>query len=209
MTPAALARWVLAALLALCALLPAGYLLATALPILLQGGWLLHFASTTLPGQALTSITVALEASAVAFAVGALPAVLVSKFDFNGRRLVAVLSLLPLLLAPAVTVSTWVGVFSASFFEGRHALAIQLGLAGSPYLFIVFRVAGSRMPNSFAELAAALGLGFGQRLLRVHLPAYAVPVAAGLLIVWAQTLGEILDGRVWDEPRYLQQSKVI
>ena len=190
MTPAALARWVLAALLALCALLPAGYLLVTALPILLQGGWLLHFASTTLPGQALTSIGVALEASAVAFAVGALPAVLVSKFDFSGRRLVTVLSLLPLLLAPAVTVSTWVGVFSASFFEGRHALAIQLGLAGSPYLFIVFRVAGSRMPNSFAELAAGLGLGFGQRLRRVHLPAYAVPVAAGLLIVWAQTLGD-------------------
>ncbi len=190
MTPAALARWALAAVLAFCALLPAGYLLATALPILLQGGWLLHFASTTLPGQALTSLWVALEASAVAFAVGALPAVAVSKFDFKGRRLVTWLSLLPLLLAPAVTASTWMGYFSASFFEGRHALAIQLGLAGSPYLFIVFRVTASRMPNSFSELAAALGLGFGQRLLRVHLPGYAVPVAAGLLIVWAQTLGD-------------------
>ena len=89
----------LAAALAAGALLPAGYLLLAALPILSQGGWLAHFASTTLPHQSLSSLAVALEAAALAFAVGAVPAVLVSRFEFRGRGLVGVLALLPLLFA--------------------------------------------------------------------------------------------------------------
>nr|MCU0768443.1 hypothetical protein [Burkholderiaceae bacterium] len=38
-----LLRGVFALALAICALLPAGYLLLTALPILFEGGWLAHF----------------------------------------------------------------------------------------------------------------------------------------------------------------------
>lgn len=187
---AALARSSLAAVLALCAIFPSAYLLLAALPVLLDGGWLAHFASTTLPVAALTSLAVALEAAVVAFAAGALPAVLVSRHEFRGRRLVSVLSLLPLLFAPYVTAGTWMGSFSWAFFEGRHALALQLGLCCAPYLFIVFRVAASRMPTAFAEVAASLGSGRAARLLRIHAPGYAVPTAAGLLIVFAQSLGD-------------------
>jgi iron(III) transport system permease protein len=187
---AGLARLVFTLVLAGCALLPAGYLLLAALPVLFDGGWLAHFASTTLPHQARTSLWVGLEAAVVAFAVGALPAVAVSRFDFRGRRLVTVLALLPLLFAPYVTAGTWTVMFSSAFFEGRHALAIQHGLACSPYLFIIFRVAAARIPSAFSELAAALGLGPWQRLLRVHVPTHAVPVAAGLMIVLAQTIGD-------------------
>ena len=177
-------------LLAAAALLPAGYLLATALPILGQGGWLLHFAQNGLPHQALRSASIALQAAAVAFAVGAVPAVAVSRFDFRGARLVSVLALLPLLMAPFVTVGLWTVAFSAAFFDSSHALAIQQGLACSPYVFIVFRIAAARIPGAHAELAAGLGWGFGQRLLRVHLPTYAVPAAAALMIVVAQTVGD-------------------
>ena len=184
------ARLALALALAACALLPAGYLLSAALPILFDGGWLAHFASTSLPHQARTSLWVAIEASAVAFLVGAVPAVAVSRFEFRGRRLVTVLALLPLLFAPYVTAGTWTVSFSAAFFEGRHALAIQHGLSCPPYVFIVFRVAAARVPNSFAELAAALGLGPWARLWRVHGPAYAVPAAASLMIVMAQAVGD-------------------
>jgi len=190
MSASSLARLAFALALAACALLPAGYLLLTALPILLDGGWLAHFATTSLPHQARTSLWVAMEASALAFAVGAVPAVMVSRFEFRGRHLVSLLALLPLLFAPYVTASTWTVSFSSAFFEGRHALAIQHGLTCSPYVFIVFRVAAARIPNSFSELAAGLGLGPWQRLRRVHLPAYAVPAAAGLMIVFAQAIGD-------------------
>ncbi len=190
LSAAGLARLAFATVMAVCALLPAGYLLLAALPILFDGGWLFHFGSTSLPHQARTSFLVALEASAVAFAVGAVPAVAVSRFEFGGRRLISLLALLPLLFAPYVTAGTWTVMFSAAFFESRHALAIQHGLTCSPYVFIVFLLAGARIPNSFGELAAALGLGPWQRLLRVHAPAYAVPVAAGMVIVFAQAIGD-------------------
>ncbi|MDO9313177.1 MAG: ABC transporter permease subunit [Burkholderiaceae bacterium] len=190
MSTARLARSAFALVLAVCALLPASYLLLAALPVLFDSGWLAHFASTSLPHQARTSLWVALEASVVAFSVGAFPAVAVSRFDFRGRHLVSLLALLPLLFAPYVTAATWTVSFSSAFFESRHALAIQHGLTCSPYVFIAFRVAAARIPNSFSELAAGLGLGPWQRLRRVHLPAYAVPAAAGLMIVFAQAIGD-------------------
>lgn len=184
------ARLGLTAALAVCACLPAAYLLAVALPILAQGGWLAHFASTTLPNQAINTVVVALEAAAVAFAVGAVPAVMVSRYEFRGRSLVSALALLPLLFAPSVTATTWTVVYSHDFFGSRHALALNLGLCCSPYLFVVFRVAASRMPLAFRDLAASLGHGRCSRLLRLHLPLYAVPGAAGLMIVFAQTFGD-------------------
>jgi iron(III) transport system permease protein len=184
------ARLGLTAALAVCACLPAAYLLAVALPILAQGGWLAHFASTTLPHQAFNSMVVALEAAGVAFGVGAVPAVMVSRYDFRGRSLVSALALLPLLFAPSVTATTWTVVYSHDFFGSRHALALYLGFASSPYLFVVFRVAAARMPRSFDDMAASLGHGPRSRLLRLHLPLYAVPTAAGLMIVFAQTIGD-------------------
>ncbi len=190
LSAAELARLALTLGLAACALLPAGYLLVAALPILFDGGWLAHFASTSLPHQARMSLSLAVEATVVAFAVGAVPAVAVSRFDFRGRRLVGMLALLPLLFAPYVSAGTWTVPFSSAFFASRHALAIQHGLTCSPYVFVVFLVAAARIPNSFSELAAAFGLGPWQRLLRVHLPAYAVPAAAGVMIVFAQAVGD-------------------
>ena len=189
-TGAAAPRLALAAALAALAALPAGYLLASALPVLGEGGWLAHLASTTLPRQAANSLRIAIEASLVAFAVGALPAIVVARFDFPGRGLVSVLALLPLLFAPWVTASTWTVAFSADFFSSRLALSIQHGLATAPYLFVVFRIAASRVPRAFGEAAAALGHDAGSRLLRVHLPLYAVPIAAGLMIVFAQSVGD-------------------
>lgn len=185
-----LLRGGVAALLAVAALWPAGYLLVAALPVLGEGGWFEHFARTTLPRQALTTLGVVLEAAVVAFAAGALPAVVVSRREFRGRALVGVLALLPLLFAPYVTAGIWTVSYSWSFLGSWHALALQHGLACSAYVYVVFRIAGSRIPNSFAELAAALGLGRWQRWWRVHVPVHAVPAAASLMIVAAQVAGD-------------------
>lgn len=183
-------RLAFGALLAAAALLPSAYLLWQALPVLSDGGWLAHFVSTTLPNQAGLSLWVAWDATLVAFGVGAVPAVLVARYRFRGRGLVTALALLPLLLAPHVIAGTWTVTYSWAFFEGPHALGLLHGLSCSAYVFIVFRVAAARMPNAMAELAAALGLGPWQRLWRVHLPAYAVPAAASVLIVLAQSVGD-------------------
>lgn len=183
-------RWALGLGLTALALLPSMALLAAALPAASQGDWLAHFTRTMLPSQARSTAWLVAEAWLVAFAVGALPAVMVARYEFAHRTLVSLLVLLPLLLAPHVTASVWMGFFSAAFFEGRHALAIELGLACSPYVFLIFRIASARMPNSFGELAAGLGWGPWQRLWRVHAPAYAVPVTAASLIVLAQVSGD-------------------
>ncbi len=171
-------------------MLPSAYLVAQALPVLGVGGWLAHFASTTLPAQAATTAWVALVATGVAFAAGAVPAVLVGRFEFRGRALVSVLALLPLLFSPSVAASSWTVMYSSEFFFSRHALAVQHGLSCAPYVFVIFRIASARMPRAYGELAAALGHGPGARLWRVHLPVYAVPIAAGAMIVAAQTVGD-------------------
>lgn len=187
---ARVARLGVALALAGCALWPAGFLLLSAWPVLFDDGWLVHFASTSLVRQAATSLHVTLEAAAVAFAVGALPALAVARFDFRGQGVITALALLPLLFAPYVTAGIWTVGFSWAFLESRHALAIQHGLASSAYVFVVFRVAAARVPAAFGELAAALGHGRRQRLWRVHVPLYAVPGAASLMIVSAQVIGD-------------------
>ena len=136
------------------------------------------------------SLSLAFEAAAVAFAVGAVPALAVSRIDFRGRRLVSMLALLPLCFAPSASAGSWTVVFSYEFFQSWHALAIHYWLTCSSYLFVVFLVASTRIPTAFGELAAGLGLGPWQRPLRVHLPAYAVPAAAGLMIVFALAIGD-------------------
>jgi iron(III) transport system permease protein len=172
------------------ALGPAAYLLAQAAAALAQGGWLVHFVSTTLPRQALTSALLAAEAAVVAFAVGAVPAVIVSRWRVPGRDVIAALALLPLLFSPSVTASLWSVRWSQEWLTSRQALAMHQGLACAPYLFVVFRLAASRTPAAFGELAAALGQGRAARLARVHLPLLAVPAAAGLMIVFAQSVGD-------------------
>lgn len=187
--PALLRLAVMLALGAL-ALLPSAYLALQALPVLGQDGWLAHLAATTLAAQLATSLQVALEAMLVAALVGALPAVVVARHDFPGRGLVTLLALLPLLFAPFVLAGTWTVSFTWRFLETRHALALLHGLASAPYVFIVFRIAAARIPSRHAELAAGLGLNRWQRLLRVHLPAHAVPAAASALIVLALSVGD-------------------
>ena len=66
----------------------------------------------------------------------------------------------------------------------------ELGLCAAPYLFILWRIAASRIPSSLGELASALGHGLWSRVVRVHAPSYAVPVAASLMIVFALSLGD-------------------
>ena len=158
--------------------------------MLFDGGWLAHFASTSLPHQARTSLSVALEAAVVAFAVGAVPAVAVSRFEFRGRRLVSVLALLPLLFAPLrhgrhLDGDVLVGVLREPARAGHPARADLRALR-------VHRLPGGR--RAHPERVRRTGGRAGPRplaaLLRVHLPAYAVPAAAGLMIVFAQAIGD-------------------
>lgn len=177
---------------ALLLLLPA---LGPSLYLLLRAGeappgWFGHFVASSLPAQALTSLLLAVEALGVALLAGVPPALAVARRQFAGRWMVGPLMLLPLFFAPYVTVGLWTTGFTASFFEGRQALAVQQGLACAPYVFLIFRIAAARLPSSLGELAAALGKTPAQRLAQVQLPLLAAPLAASSLVVLALTLGD-------------------
>ncbi len=177
--------------LLLAALGPSLYLLGEAWQAGEAGeAWLAHFLRSGLLQQFSTTLAVALEALLLALLAGALPALLLGGRQFAGRALVAPLLLLPLLFAPHITVQLWSTGFSADVFQGRHALALQQGLAATPYVFLIFRIAAARLPAAYTELAAALGLGPWQRRLQVQLPLLAVPLAASSLIVLAQVMGD-------------------
>lgn len=178
------------ALLLLPALGPSAYLLLQAAPALAQDGWLAHFIESSLPHQALTSAWLAVEALAIALVAGVPPALAVARRQFPLRWLMTPLMLTPLLFAPYATVGLWTTGFASSFWEGRHALALQQGMACAPYVFIVFRLAAARLPSSMSELAAALGKNPWQRAVEVQLPLLAVPLAASSLIVLAFVLGD-------------------
>lgn len=190
MTPSAELRWLAALPLLLAALGPSLYLLAEALRAGDPGDWFGHFLRSGLGGQVVTTLGVALQALLLALLAGAVPALLLAQRQFRGRALLAPLLLLPLLFAPHITVQLWSTGFSADFFQGRHALALQQGLAATPYVFLIFRIAAARLPARYGELGAALGLSPLQRLLRLQLPLLAVPLAASSLIVFAQVVGD-------------------
>ena len=186
----AIVRLAIGAMLAAAALLPTAYLLASAAPLLFEGGWLAHFASSALPHQLRTTLIVTLEALAVAFAAGGVPALAVARCSFALRGVVSALALLPLLLPPYVVASTYLAGWPHPLFDTRHGLGLQLGLACGPYVFLIFRLAASRIPSAFADIARVLGVHATARLLRLHLPLYAVPAAAAGLVVVAQVVGD-------------------
>lgn len=176
--------------LAVLALLPVSVLGTTAWRALIAEDGIALLKSVPLLDQALTSLTVVCVAAAVALAGGAVVGAAAARHSFRGRWLVVTLALLPLLLSPGISASIWSITFSHDWFASRQALGVCIGLACSPYVFIVFYVACSRQPASLDEMAAACGMGRARRWRLVTLPSLAVPTTASLLIVAAQATGD-------------------
>jgi iron(III) transport system permease protein len=152
--------------------------------------WWEHLAGTVLPFYLANTLVVAPAAIAFAFLAGGVPAWLTARYDFPGRAGCVFLQLLPLTFPAYVAAGFYLEAWSSPFFESRGALALELGAATAPFVFLFVRVALARLPASLIEAAAALGAGPLERFGRVVLPLLAAPLIAAAALVTAETVSD-------------------
>lgn len=120
-----------------------------------------------------------------AFLVTLLPARIIARYDFPGKRTLDALFLMPALV-PAMT-----------FSMGVHILFIRVGLSDSypgivliltifsyPYMLRALAIAYQRIPEDYSLAAGNLGGSFLFTLLRVELPMLLPGITAGASVVF-------------------------
>ncbi|MGQ0697994.1 MAG: ABC transporter permease [Panacagrimonas sp.] len=132
-------------------------------------------------------------------------AVLVSLFDFPGRRFFAWALLLPLAMPAYVLatvfvgsldyaggVATWLRAHGLNLPELRNGLGATLVLIAAlyPYVYLVVRSSLASQGARVLEAARSLGLSPLQSILRVALPLAAPAIAAGTLLAAMETLAD-------------------
>ncbi len=152
--------------------------------------WWTHLADTVLPGYLADSLRVTGGATLVALALGGPPAWLTVRFAFPGRGWCGFTQLLPLTLPAYVAAGLYMEAFTADFFYSRWALAMELGAAAAPLVFMFLRLALARLPAALFDTAASLGHGPLARFWRVGLPLLAMPLIAAACLVAAEALGD-------------------
>ena len=138
--------------------------------------------------------------------VGTPLAFLLSRFDFRGRRALAIAATMPAALPPLVGVVAFLFLYSES---GVITRAVQhlLGLARPPwsltgmwaivfvhaytmyvYVFLFVTAGLERLDVSLDEAASGLGASRAQRLRRVTLPLLTPTLAGAMLLVFMSSL---------------------
>ncbi|MCP5256835.1 MAG: iron ABC transporter permease [Burkholderiaceae bacterium] len=168
-----------------------------------------EMAATVLPGYLGTTLALALLAGAGVIAVGVPAALLVTAFDFPGRRSFEWLLLLPLAMPAYVTayaytdflqfsgpLQTWL---RAGFgLEGRLLPEVR-SLWGAvwvfsftlyPYVYLLTRTALAERAPQLMEAARLLGAPLGRRLREVALPLARPAIAAGTALALMEVLAD-------------------
>ena len=191
-----------------------------ALPVLaLLGSWtqwdaataqiLGEMARTVLPLYLGTTVGLALMVGVGVIAVGVPAAVLVTVFDFPGRRSFEWLLLLPLAMPAYVTAYAYTDFLQ---FSGplQNGLRAAFGLQGRllpevrsvwgaawvfsfslyPYVYLLARTALAERAPQLMEAARLLGAGLGRRLREVALPMARPAVAAGTALALMEVLAD-------------------
>lgn len=144
------------------------------------------------------SLTVAVTALSVAVAVPL--AWLTTRTDLPGRRVWAVLTMVPLVipsyvgaftlvaaLGPRGMVQQWLqpslGIERLPEIYGFHGALLALSLFSYPYVLLSVRAALLRLDPSLEEAARSLGRTRGETFLHVVLPLLRPSIAAGALLV--------------------------
>ena len=168
-----------AALTALLALAPIGYLVVRAS----EGGAATVLRVLARPRTlelAVRSLGLAAVVTVLCVVVGVSLAWLVVRTDLPGRRLFGVLAALPLAVPSYVAAYTWVAAFpglpAASGFGGS---VLVLTLCSYPYVYLPVAAALGRMDPAMEEVALSLGRSRMSVVLRRLRPAAAV---GGLLV---------------------------
>ncbi len=191
-----------------------------ALPVLaLLGAWtqwdaataqiLQEMTRTVLPQYLGTTVGLALMVGVGVVAVGVPAAVLVTVFDFPGRRQFEWLLLLPLAMPAYVTayaytdflqfsgpLQTWLR--AAFGLQGRLLPEVRsvwgaawvFSFSLYPYVYLLARTALAERAPQLMEAARLLGAGLGRRLREVALPMARPAVAAGTALALMEVLAD-------------------
>lgn len=174
-----------------------------------SSGILREMAATVLPDYVFTTVGLSLMVVVGVVAVGVPAAVLVTVFDFPGRRSFEWLMLLPLAMPAYVTAyaytdflqfagpfQTWVraafGLEGRVFPEVRSLWGAGWVFAFSlyPYVYLLARTALSERAPQLMEAARLLGASLPRRLGEVALPLARPAIAAGTALALMEVLAD-------------------
>jgi iron(III) transport system permease protein len=164
---------------------------------------------TVLPSYALDTVLLCLMVAVVAGVMGTTSAVLVTVFEFPGRRLLEWALLLPLAMPAYVVAYAYTDFLQ---FSGplQTALRSTLGLEGRvlpdirslwgaalvfafclyPYIYLMARTALSERAVHLMEAAKLLGSPLRERITAVALPLARPAIAAGVALVLMETVAD-------------------
>lgn len=169
------------------------------------GGWTLdyfrQFVSRPTEWRALWgSLWIAVASVALSALVGLPLAVLVTRYDFPGRRALTTILALPAVLPPLVGVVAFLFLYGESGFlaravqavcrldrtpwrlEGAGAILLVHAYSMYVYFYLFARAGLLALDGSMLEAAASLGAGRWRTLRRVVLPALRPALAGGALL---------------------------
>lgn len=170
-----------------------------------------HLVRTVLPRYAATTAALAAVVAAAAALVGVTAAWLVTAYDFPGRRALGWLLVLPLAIPTYIGALAYGGIFDYTgpaqllFREvlglpagayptlrvhGFGGLAFVLAALLYPYVYLTARTAFVQQGATLLEVTRSLGSSGGAAWTRAVLPATRPALAAGVMLVVMETLGE-------------------
>ncbi|MDZ7676197.1 MAG: iron ABC transporter permease [Acidimicrobiales bacterium] len=189
----------------LVALIVAGPLLALPASFISEGEALDSIARSLLPEALRTSVLLGLGVGVCTLAVGGGLALLISFYDFPGRRILDWALVLPLAMPGYVLVFVVLGQYGLAtplqsnlFGAGLRIEGISspvgavLVLSGVlyPYVYVLGRSAFLGQSRQSIEAARSLGLTYGQAVRRVALPLARPALAAGAALAVMEALAD-------------------
>jgi iron(III) transport system permease protein len=196
---------VAAVVVAALAVLPLAYLVLRAREVGLGGAVELVFTTRTL-GLLGRSLGLAVAVTATAVVIGVPVGVLTARTDLPGRRVLTVLTALPLAVpsyvaalavvatfGPRGTIARWLGPLGVDQLPevyGFPGAWLALSLSTYPYVALTVRGALRRMDPALEEVSRSLGRGPRETFRRVTLPQLRPAVAAGALLTALYTLAD-------------------
>jgi len=164
-----------------------------------------QIARSLLPGAVRTSVLLGLGVGAGTLVVGGGLALLVSFWDFPGRRILDWALVLPMAMPGYVLVFTVLGQYGTAtplqsnlFGEGLRVDGIRSPLGGVliltgvlyPYVYVLGRSAFLGQSRQAIESARSLGLTYGQAVRRVALPLARPALAGGAALTVMEALAD-------------------
>lgn len=204
-----LLAWALLLALAWLIVYPLGLVLRDAVHS--SGGWTLAYVRQFLrrptEWEALWgSLWISVASVGLAGMIGIPLAVLVTRYDFPGRRMLAGVIALPAVLPPLVGVVAFLFLYGESGFvaravqalfrldeapwrlEGAAAVLLVHAYSMYVYFYLFTRAALLSLDGSMLEAAASLGAGRWRTIRRVVFPALKPALAAGALLTFMTSL---------------------